>query len=87
METKAIKGNRDESIVTLEAELLNELLEDLVRTRKEMKVTQKDLEEKSGICQTAITRIEKNVNTPQISTMLKLLVPLGKKLKIVDIEE
>ena len=38
----------------------------------------------SGVKQPVIARLEKGQTNPQLDTILKLLVPLGKKLIIVD---
>ena len=37
--------------------------------------------------QPVIARMERGLTDPQLTTILKVLRPLGKTLKIVDIEE
>ena len=49
-------------------------------------VTQKQLEEMSGVSQPVIARLERGTTSPNISTVMKLLAPLGKKLAIVPLE-
>ena len=63
------------------------LISDIIKTRKEQGLSQKQLEILSGVAQPLIARVENSQTDPQLSTLIKLLEPLGKKLKIVDIEE
>ncbi|NMB29742.1 MAG: helix-turn-helix transcriptional regulator [Clostridiaceae bacterium] len=46
----------------------------------------KEREEKSGVSQPVIARMETGKTSPQIDTILKLLAPLGKTLKMVEVE-
>ena len=59
----------------------------LAKLRNEKKISQKQLEELSGIKQPMIARIEKGTTTPRIDTFLRLLNPLGLTIAIVPIEE
>lgn len=61
------------------------LIGELIKARKEKGLSQKKLEELSGVKQPIIARMEKGVTNPQIDTILKLLVPLGKTLAIVPL--
>ena len=65
--------------------LRQKILEELVRARKSVGLSQKQLEILSGIPQTCIARTEKGVTDPQLTTHLKLLEPLGLTLCITDI--
>ena len=58
---------------------------ELVRARKERGISQKKLEELSGVKQPIIARMEKGSTSPQLDTVLKVLAPLGKTLYIGDI--
>ncbi|WP_302968967.1 helix-turn-helix domain-containing protein [Megamonas funiformis] len=49
-------------------------------------MSQKKLEELSGVKQPVIARIEKGKSSPNTDTLVKLLTPLGKKLVIVPLE-
>lgn len=40
----------------------------------------------SGVIQPLIARIERGKTEPRVSTIIKLLEPLGKTLKVVTIE-
>ncbi|MEG1981694.1 MAG: helix-turn-helix transcriptional regulator, partial [Clostridia bacterium] len=54
--------------------------------RRERGLTQKQLEELSGVKQPIIARMKTRENIPQILTMIKLLIPLGKTLVVVPIK-
>lgn len=68
-----------------ESDLEAELIMALVDARESQGLSQRSLEEMSGIKQPAIARIERGVNSPTVETLVKLLTPLGKKLAIVPI--
>ena len=68
-----------------ESDLRVALIGELIRARQERGITQKQLEEMSGITQPVIARLERGTTSPNISTLTKLLAPLGKKLAIVPI--
>lgn len=70
-----------------EADLRVALICELINARKEKGITQAELEAMTGIKQPSIARIENGGTTPSVQTMIKLLIPLGKTLKIVPIEE
>ena len=69
-----------------ESNLRVALIGELIKARNERGVTQKQLEEMSGVSQTVIARLERGTTSPNISTVMKLLAPLGKKLAIVPLE-
>ena len=64
-----------------------QIISEFINIRKEQRLSQKQLEVISGVSQPIIARVENNQTDPQLSTLIKLLGPLGKKLKIVDIEK
>ncbi|WP_298590818.1 helix-turn-helix domain-containing protein [uncultured Selenomonas sp.] len=69
-----------------ESNLRVALIGELIKARNERGVTQKQLEEMSGVSQPVIARLERGTTSPNISTVMKLLAPLGKKLAIVPLE-
>lgn len=71
----------------LAIKLQTQIMEATIEARKKNKLTQRELSKKTGIKQSAIARIEKCVNSPQLSTLMKLLYPMGYTLKVVPIEE
>ncbi len=72
--------------MTVEA-LQMELIGEMVRIRKEKSISQKQLEELSGVKQPVIARMEKGTSIPQVETLLKVLKPLGLTLAIVPLKE
>ena len=59
---------------------------ELAKARKERGISQKKLEELSGVKQPIIARMERGNTSPQIDTVLKVLAPLGKTLAVVPLE-
>lgn len=70
-----------------ESNLRVALIGELIKARQEKGISQKKLEELSGVKQPIIARMEKGITSPQIDTILKVLVPLGKTLAIVPLEK
>lgn len=63
------------------------LITEMIRTRRENGMSQRRLEELSGVRQPVIARMEKRTTSPQLSTVLKVLAPLGLTLAIVPLEQ
>ena len=78
-----------------ELEEFDELLEDtrqtviseVIAARHNKGISQKKLEELSGVKQPVIARMEKGRTNPTLDTILKALQPLGMTLKVVSTEE
>ena len=70
-----------------ESNLRVALIGELVKARKERGLSQKQLEELTGVEQPVIARMENGSTTPNLSTILKVLAPLGKTLYIGDLKE
>lgn len=70
----------------LESDLRVQLIDELIRARNEQGISQKKLEELSGVKQPIIARMETGRTSPQVSTLIKILKPLGKTLAVVPIE-
>ena len=68
-----------------ESDLRLALIGELIKARQEKGISQKQLEELSGVKQPVIARMEKGYTSPQLDTILKLLLPLGKTLAIVPL--
>ena len=79
-----------ESILTpdeiAESELRVSIIGELIKARQEKGISQKKLEELSGVKQPVIARMEKGSTSPQLDTILKVLAPLGKTLAVVPLE-
>lgn len=70
-----------------ESKLRVALIGELIKARQEQGISQKRLEELSGVKQPIIARMERGTTSPQIDTILKVLAPLGKTLAIVPIKQ
>lgn len=69
-----------------ESNLRVALIGELIKARQEQGISQKKLEELSGVKQPVIARMETGQTSPQLDTVLKLLAPLGKTLAIVPLD-
>lgn len=69
----------------IEIKLKNQIIGELLKARQGKGITQKELESISGVKQPLIARIERKNVDPQITTLLKILLPLGLTLAIVPV--
>lgn len=70
-----------------EMELEYEIIKTMIEVRQKAKLTQRELSEKSGIKQPSIAKIEKMTHSPQASTLIRLLYPMGYTLKVVPLKK
>ena len=70
-----------------ESNLRVALIGELIKARQEKGLSQKKLEELSGVKQPVIARMENGSTTPNLSTVLRVLAPLGKTLYIGDLRK
>lgn len=70
-----------------EMELEMDIIRATIEARKKAKLTQKELSEKSGIKQPSIAKIESLVHSPQATTLIKMLYPMGYTLKVVPLKK
>lgn len=63
----------------------DQLIEHLSEVRRQAGMSQKMLEETSGVKQPVIARLECGDTNPQLETILRVLLPLGKTLCIVNL--
>ena len=69
-----------------ESDLRVAIIGELITARREKGISQKKLEELSGVKQPVIARMEKGYTSPQLDTLLKVLAPLGKTLAVVPLQ-
>ncbi|MBQ6961601.1 MAG: helix-turn-helix transcriptional regulator [Clostridia bacterium] len=69
-----------------ESDLHAALITALIHARQEQGLSQRQLEEISGVKQPQIARMEKGNANPQLDTLLKVLAAMGKTLAIVPIK-
>ena len=70
-----------------ESNLRAPIIEALIAARKEKRISQKQLEQLSGVKQQLIARVETGETNPQLETLLKILAPLGMTLAVVPKED
>jgi DNA-binding XRE family transcriptional regulator len=69
-----------------ESETRVAIINELIKARKEQGISQKQLEQLSGVKQPVIARMEKGYSSPQVDTLLKILAPLGMTLAVVPMK-
>lgn len=70
-----------------EIKLEKDIIEATIEARKKLRLSQRELSNKTGIQQLAIARIEKNICSPKINTLIKMLFPIGYTIKVVPLEK
>ena len=70
-----------------EMKLEKQIILATIEARKKASMTQQELSEKTGIVQPSIAKIENFVRTPQYTTLMRLLYPLGYTLKVVPLKK
>ena len=61
------------------------IIGELIKARQARGLTQRKLEELSGVKQPVIARMEKGTTNPQLDTVIKLLAPWGMPWAGVDL--
>lgn len=72
----------DEKVIALE----ENLIKTMVKIREEKGLTQTQLARMCDVKQPVIARIESSTHSPQVDSLLRILVPLGYTLQIVPIQ-
>ena len=67
-------------------EICEDIIDELIQMRHSNHISQYQLAARSGVKQPMIYRIENGINTPNMSTILKLLAAFGKTLYIGDLK-
>lgn len=70
-----------------EIQLEEDIIEATIEARKKNQLTQRELSKISGVKQPVIARIEKYANSPQTSTLIKLLYPMGYTIRVVPLDD
>ena len=74
--------SEEKKLISLEESLITAVVE----AREKSGLTQKQLSELCGITQPVIARLESAVHSPQVSSIIKILRPLGYTLAVVKEE-
>ncbi len=70
-----------------EIQIEMDIIKATIEARKRCALSQRDLSKKTGIKQPAIARIESLSLSPKISTLIKLLYPIGYTIKVVPLQK
>lgn len=73
--------------IKAEVEFETALIGKMIEAREEMGLSQRELADISGVKQPAIARLESGAAIPRVDTLIRLLVPLGKTLAIVPLDD
>lgn len=63
------------------------VIAEVVEARHQVGLSQAKLASAAGVKQPVVARLETHVNSPRLDTLLKILTPLGKTVKIVGLNE
>ena len=74
---------REELLKELEFEFVSEL----IKIRKEKKLSQQKLADSADVIRETIARIENLITSPQLNTLIKILEPMGYTVKIVPLQK
>ena len=69
-----------------ESDLRVALISELIDARNEKGISQRELEQLSGVSQPVIARMESGATIPKLDTVMKVLAALGKTLAVVPLE-
>ena len=61
-----------------------QIISAVIEARKEKGLSQQELADLTGVKQPAIARLENGKLRPSVDTLNRLLIPLGKKIAVVD---
>lgn len=88
LKTAIIESDAQDTPV-IEYDILKEIKDEIIETRKLKQISQKELADKTGIPQANISKIENGYYVPSIPVLKRIAEGLGKRLsvKFLDIEE
>ncbi len=75
--------DEEEKVIKMEKELIRSM----VAIREEQGMSQAELAIKCNVKQPTIARMEKDTHSPQIDSLLRILIPLGYTLQIVPMKK
>lgn len=68
------------------SDMEHDLITEYIKLRKDAKLSQQKVADQTKVIRTTVARIENHMNSPQLSTFLEMLEPLGYTLKIEKIK-
>jgi ribosome-binding protein aMBF1 (putative translation factor) len=70
-----------------ESDIRVAIISELIKARNERGISQRDLEQLSGVKQPVISRMEAGMTSPHLDTVIKVLAALGKTLYIGELKK
>lgn len=61
-----------------------DLIDQIIRVRKSMKITQAQLAKSANVSQQAISRLEKEKHIPKMDTLMRIIDGLGMRLTLTE---
>lgn len=80
---KSIDDNNN--LLMEEIDELTAVVSAMIEKRNALGISQRELAQLCGLPQSSIARIESGKTTPKLDTLLKIMHPLGLKIKLVSI--
>lgn len=80
---KSIDENNN--LLMEEIDELTAIVSAMIEKRNALGISQRELAQLCGLPQSSIVRIESGKTTPKLDTLLKIMHPLGLKIKLVSI--
>ena len=71
----------------MEIQLEMDIIKATIEARKKCGLTQRELAKKANVKQPVIARLESRARSPRVSTLMKILYPMGYTLRVLPIEK
>ena len=77
--------DENNNLLMEEIDELTAVVSAMIEKRNALGISQRELAQLCGLPQSSIARIESGKTTPKLDTLLKIMHPLGLKIKLVSI--
>ncbi|WP_293725301.1 helix-turn-helix domain-containing protein [Phascolarctobacterium succinatutens] len=77
--------DENNNLLMEEIDELTAIVSAMIEKRNALGISQRELAQLCGLPQSSIARIESGKTTPKLDTLLKIMHPLGLKIKLVSI--
>lgn len=77
--------DENNNLLMEEMDELTAIVSAMIEKRNALGISQRELAQLCGLPQSSIARIESGKTTPKLDTLLKIMHPLGLKIKLVSI--
>lgn len=77
--------DENNNLLMEEIDELTAIVSAMIEKRNALGISQRELAQLCGLPQSSIARIESGKTTPKLDTLLKIIHPLGLKIKLVSI--